>query len=102
MKKVSNQTKNWIIITTALTILLVIGEFISDNLISHSSVSPSSSGSFAGFIALMSVVCFSACIASIVKIKGKLKILPIFYIFVSVVIFGLAFFAASFSGYGSY
>lgn len=102
MKKDRNQTKYWVIVTTAFTLLLIIGEFISDYFISHPSVSLFSSGSFAGFLSLASVVCFCVCIAGIIKIKGKLKILPIFYSLVSIVIFGLAFFAASFSGYGSY
>lgn len=102
MRKDRNQTKKWLFITTALTVLLVIGEFISDFYISHPSVSIFPNGSFAGFISLMSVVCFCVCIAGIVKVKGWQKILPIIYSLVSVVIFGLAFFAALFSGYGTY
>lgn len=102
MKKHNNQTKWWIVITTITTILLVVGEVISDHLISQAAVSPVSWGSFAGFISFMSVVCFCISIFGAVKVKGWLKILPILYALISVVIFGLAFFAASFSGYGSY
>ncbi len=99
--KNANQFNPWLIASIGTATLSVILEIISDNLISSGSVSSDIYGFFAGFVSLVAVVSFVVAVVAMFKTKSWYKIVPIVNALISLVIFGLAFFAYGFSGYGS-
>jgi hypothetical protein len=100
MKK-NSQSNSWVYVAGVGVVLLVIAEGVSSRLINDSSVPSSVDGPFAGLVSLGAVATFIICSVALFKAKKWLKVVPIIGILVSLIIFGLAFFAYSFSGYGS-
>lgn len=103
MKKTTEANSlKWLLITTTLALVLIIGEMISSYLISNPSKANGMGVSFANFLALSSLVCLVLFIVASIKVKGYSKIVELFYCLIALIILGLALFAASFSQLGSY
>jgi len=96
-----NTSNTWLYVSVAAVIVLVVLEVISDKLIGSATVSTETYAPFAGMVSLGAVFAIVISAIAVFKTKSWLRLLPIIGMLVSLVIFGLAFFAYGFSGYGS-
>ncbi len=100
MKKI-NQLNSWFLASVSAVSLSIILEVVSEVIFGGGSTDLSIAGFFAGFVSLVAVVSFVVAVVAMFKTKSWYKIVPIVNALISLIIFGLAFFAYGFSGYGS-
>lgn len=98
MKKVKNL---WLYIISISLTALIIAEVYSDHLISSSSSTNQQMKISAAGVAIGAILTTFLSAIGVVKTKKVTRFFAIFSCLVSVVIFGFAFFAYGFIGYGT-
>lgn len=98
------RSKNtWTYVTSISLVLLIIAELYSNSIIGNSySYTNELKKSVAGFVTMFAIFTFIVSVVTTFKTKRSNRVFAILSSLLSLIIFGLAFFAYSFIGYGSY
>ncbi len=99
---ISKQKNIWTCTTIISLVLLVIAEVYSDRMIGSSASTDGQVRLVTGWLIVGAVATFAISLTAVFKTKRFSRIFAIFSCMVSFVVFGLAFFAYAFTGYGSY
>lgn len=98
MRKIKNI---WVYIIAVSLAALIVAELYSDHLISGSSSTNEEMKFSAAGVAIGAALTIVISATGAIKTKKYSRVFAIFSCLVSVIIFGFAFFAYSFTGYGS-